>query len=60
MSLSYLIYVLKESQQSMKYQYNSNVKELLDTTRFVGNHLIFFSKDTNEVIILILKLKINL
>jgi hypothetical protein len=46
---SYLIYVNKEEQQSMSYVYAQNVRELLNTTRYVANHLIFSPKNTNEL-----------
>jgi hypothetical protein len=46
---SHLVYVVKEEDQSMSYVYNHNVRELLDTTRFVSSHLIFFPRNTNEV-----------
>jgi len=38
---SYLVNVNKEEEQSMSYVYAQNVRELLNTTRYVANHLIF-------------------
>jgi len=33
----------------MSYVYAQNVRELLNTTRYVANHLIIFPKNTNEL-----------
>jgi hypothetical protein len=48
------VHVNREEDQSMAYVYNHNVRELLDTTRYVASHLIFFPRNTNEVLIFIL------